>query len=162
MLKRWNSRFLLSINPNSQQISWRKGKEDEELTLFIKDTQEHLLKLDKFSCDGWKKLKSSEDRWWPVDKRTKMKKETNWNFLESFKTNYIYQVIFGEQLPLYPSHYHDLPNKSLNFLFKQFDPYFHNIPFHSLIYKFKFYPYCEFTVLSFKIVKFLFFTFQKS
>ena len=76
-----------------------------------------------------------------------MKKETNGNSLESFKTIYIYQVIFGEQLPLCPSHYHDLPNKSLNFLFKQFDPYFHNIPFHSLIYKFKFYPYCEITVV---------------
>ena len=139
MLKRWNSRFLISINPNSQQISWRKGKEDEELTLFIKDTQEHLLKLAKFSYDGWKKLKSDEERWWSMDRRTKMKKETNGNSLESFKTIYIYQVIFGEQLPLCPSHYHDLPNKSFNYQFNQFNPCSHDISITKYFsWKFKF------------------------
>ena len=53
-------------NPKSQQISWRKGKEDKELTLFIKKTQEHLLKLDKFHVlngRNGRMMKKDDDRW---------------------------------------------------------------------------------------------------
>ena len=86
-----------------------------------------------------------------------MKKENQREYSRQFKTPFTHQFIFGEQLHLCPSHNYALPRKSLNFLFNKFDPYFHNILFHSFIHKFKFYPYCEFIVLPFKIVKFLFF-----
>ena len=81
------------------------------------------------------------EEWWKRmitgGEENKMKRAYGMS-LENSRPIHIKQLIFCKQLHLCPSHYHDLPSKSLNFLFNQFDPYFYNIPFHSLIYKFRF------------------------
>ena len=83
-------------------------------------------------------------------------------FLDLLLDKYKDIAIFGAKWHFWPSTSYTYSIKSLIFQLNQFVPCFYNIPFHSLIYKLRFYPYCEFTILPFKTVKFLFFTFCKS
>ena len=77
----------------------------------------------------WKKWKKDDD-WWRGEQS--MKKKSSRDTLENSRPKYTYKFLFCEQLPLCPSCCHNLPSKSLRFLLNQFDPYFHNIPYHSL------------------------------
>ena len=83
-------------------------------------------------------------------------------FLDLLLDKYKDIAIFGAKWHFWPSTSYTYSIKSLSFQLNQFVPCFYNIPFHSLIYKLRFYPYCEFIVLPFKTIKFLFFTFRKS
>ena len=84
---------------------------------------------------NWKVMKWDKNRW----KGEQNEERTNENCLENSRPFTYNNWSFGEQLHLYPSYYHDLPSKSLSFLFNQFAPYFHDISITKYFsWKFKF------------------------
>ena len=103
------------------QITWRKDKENEELTLFFKYPYKLLLKIWWISCVGWKKLKKW--RGIIIGGEKNKEEESLRELSRKFKLTLHIKSSFGEKLHLCPSYYKNLSNKSLNLLFNQLNPF---------------------------------------
>ena len=84
MLRRWNSRFLIFINPNSQQISWRKTREIEGNNLCNQRNLRIMLKSYWIrSEDDEEKLKGKNR----LEERKKLKRGCLMNFHETSRAS---------------------------------------------------------------------------
>ena len=121
MLRRWNSIFLIFINPNFTTISRRKTREFDELILVFKELENSFMKLEELHVkemkeDGRKLMEAG--RW---GEEMRMKK--TWDGSREIK------IISNDFAKLHnsPSTSQVIPIKSLKFQFNQFNPYPHNI-----------------------------------